>query len=216
MARLLSAVLFLALLGVGTLQAQDSTTPPPLQIEAADAGTPRVRIGDILADPSLEEALRSGLPLRIEVVTRLWKDGFFDSQKGESRWRASVVYDPLERRYVLTLPDSAGWEKDYPALQDLRDAFPRTLRPSLHPSEEGRYYYAGRIEVETLSLSDLQELRRWLRGDLAEAIRGQGGVEGAVERGLRRTMVRLLGMPERRFDARSRTFQYTPPGDGSG
>lgn len=185
---------------------------PPLELGLQDRGRVEVRLGDVLGDPALREALHSGLPLRLEVVTELWKDGFFDTQMDRDLWRATVVYDPLERRYLLELPEDSNPRRSASSLARLSEELPHRRIPSLRPEEEGRYYYLARIEIETLSLSDLEELRRWLRGDLAEVLREEGGVEGAVERGLRRGVVRLLGMPARRFETRTTTFRFAPDG----
>ena len=85
----------------------------------------------------------------------------------------------------------------------LRNAFSLPLRPP----EPGRFYYLGQVEVETLSLSDLEELQRWLRGDLAPAVAGEERVENAVGRGVQRAIVRMLGLPARRFRVRSPPFE---------
>lgn len=202
------AVAALVTLLAGTLAAQEA---PPLEVEVrTSGGRAAVRLGDVLSEPSLQEALHAGLPLRIEIRTQLWRDGFFDDLEGQAEWRASVVFDPLERRYVLTRPDRSDDERTFPTLDGLRRGLPNSLTPPLGPSDGGRYYYLSRIEIETLSLSDLEELRRWLRGDLAEALAGEGDVSGALGRGLRRTVVRLLGMPARRYETRSETFEYEP------
>lgn len=207
--RAVALALLVALLP-GTAGAQDAA---PLEVEiSSERGRAAVRLGDVLAESSLQDALHAGLPLRIEIRTQLWRDAFFDDLEGQARWRASVVFDPLDRRYVLAFPDRTDDERSFPTLAELRRNLPRTLEPDLTPSEEGRFYYLSRIEIETLSLSDLEELRRWLRGDLAEALAGETDVSSALERGLRRTVVRLLGMPARRFETRSETFQFSPEG----
>lgn len=237
--------------GIGLpVQAQEERgREEPLRLEVLGGGEVAIHLGDILSDPALVEAVESGLPLRLEVVVQLWRDGFFDSQVGQARWRANVFYDALEGEYVLQVDDGAGAEtggnedpdtgpdgdgvdtrsrddrdppspstgtqvaRTFSTMADLREALPRVIEPPLGPDEEGSYYYLSRLSVETLSLSDLEELRRWLRGDLAPAISGDGDVEGAAERGLRRTVIRLLGMPTRRFDARTSTFEHSPTGD---
>lgn len=203
-----AALGLLLALSPGALGAQGGS---PLDVEVRpEEGAAIVRVGDVLAESSLQEALHAGLPLRVEIRTQLWRDGFFDDLEGQTHWRASVVFDPLERRYVLTLPDRPVEDRSFPTLARLRSELPEALEPDLRPADAGRYYYLSRIEIETLSLSDLEELRRWLRGDLAEALAGEGDVSGALGRGLRRTVVRLLGMPARRFETRSETFEYAP------
>ena len=78
----------------------------------------------------------------------------------------------------------------------------------MRPMEEGRYYYMAQIEVETLSLTDLDELQRWLRGDLGPAVRGERAPGTAVGRGMHRVLVRMLGIPARRFRVRSEAFVF--------
>ena len=63
------------------------------------------------------------------------------------------------------------------------------------------------LDVETLSLSDLDEVERWLRGELKPAVRGQKNPGTAVTRGIRTLVVRLLGGEKRHYEARSGTFK---------
>ena len=77
----------------------------------------------------------------------------------------------------------------------------------IRPREEGKYYYLGQVDVETLSLSDLEELQRWLQGDLATAVRGDENVGTAVGRGVHRMVVRMLGIPTKRFKVRTESFR---------
>ena len=70
-----------------------------------------------------------------------------------------------------------------------------------------RYYYAATVDVEVLSLTDLDELERWLRGELRPAVRGQRNPGTAVTRGVRTLVVRLLGGTKRHIEARSATFK---------
>lgn len=202
---------------------EEAPRGPPLELTVADEeGRARVRIGDLLADDDIRSALASGLPLRVGVRVQLWKDGFFDSQVGRWTWRTTVLYDPLSRSYrMVTAGPGPGAGRDagarepapppdtasFASFSAVRTGVRRTLEPDLEPPEPGRYYYLGRIQVETLSLSDLEELRRWLRGDLADAVTGEEDVEGALGRGLRRALVRMLGVPERRYETRTATFE---------
>jgi hypothetical protein len=62
--------------------------------------------------------------------------------------------------------------------------------------------------VETLSMSDLDELERWLHGELGPAVAGQRSVPGAVGQGAKRLMLRWLDLPHRRVDARSERFDF--------
>ncbi len=199
----------LALLAPAALHGQGEA---PLLLSAApESGELQIRIGDLFDEPGLTRALHSGLPLRIRIVAELWKDGFFDSEKGRAEWRASVVYDPLEARYRVSTGASAVTEMIADSLADVRLALRERFSMPLSPAEAGRYYYLGQVEVETLSLSDLEELQRWLRGDLAPAVAGERPVESAVGRGVRRALVRMLGLPARRFRVRTESFEVFDP-----
>jgi hypothetical protein len=180
---------------------------------AAETGAAELEIGDFLAKASLLEAVHSGLPLRIRIRIQLWRDGFFDNQEGdEYEWRASVVFDPLTRRYGIQTSGRAAVEEEVNTLNEARMLLQQTLAVPLLPEREGRYYYNAVVEMETLSLSDLEELQRWLKGDLAPVVAGESDVEGALAKGFRRVLVRALGLPSQRFEVQSEKFQI---GEGS-
>lgn len=206
--------LSLALLGVQatSLGAQE---PEPLRFDLAETGEAAVEIVDLFSDPSLVEAVLSGLPLRIRLRVQLWKEGFFDNQKGQHDWRASILFDPLTRRFRVQTSERAGAEVEVNTLEEARSALQVTLSIPLRPREPGRYYYIAAVEMETLSLSDLEELQRWLQGELAPVVVGEQEMEGALAKGFRRILVRLLGLPAKRFQVQSPSFRV-PPGEGIG
>jgi hypothetical protein len=172
-----------------------------------ETGEAVVEIGDLFSDLELVEAVQSGLPLRIRLGIQLWKDGrIFDNQKGQYEWRASILFDPLTRRYRVQSSERTGAEVEVNTLEEARATLQLTLSVPLRPRESGRYYYAATIEMETLSLSDLEELQRWLQGELAPAVAGDQDVEGALATGARRVLVRLLGLPAKRLNFRSPRF----------
>ncbi|HUG39344.1 MAG TPA: DUF4390 domain-containing protein [Longimicrobiales bacterium] len=195
-----SAALVLA--GVRPLHAQ--ATPLRVVVDAA-SGSPHIAVGPVLADPALHEAVRSGLPLRLRFTVELWKDEWFDDLAGQQDWSAVLAYEPLERLY-LAGDENADALGRFSAYDDARAVIERVWSPPLRPSRRGRYYYLVTLEVETLSLSDLDELERWLGGELEPAVRGGGSVTGAVGQGVKRLLIRILDLPARRYIARSERF----------
>lgn len=196
---------------------QEPAAGGPVQLRVnPDDGSLVVRLGGLVQGSDLDDALHSGLPLRVQVVAELWRDRFFDSQEGRAEWRATVVYDPLERQYRVRTSDpsadTASQGRRVATLGAVRDELQRAFTVPLRPAREGTFYYTATLEVETLSLSDLEELQRWLQGELAPAVGGEGDVEGAVGRGVRRLMVRMLGLPARRVRARTEPFPFEPGG----
>ena len=198
----------------GCLLTLSWATPPglaaqadePLTLELQEAGSVRIGLGDVLTTGAIRTALESGLPVRLQIVTELWRDQFFDSQEGREEWHATVWFDPLAETYSVEALERSVGLSDSPAgaMQILRSA----LRSGLRPSREGTYYYLGRLQIETLSLSDIEELRRWLRGELAPTVGGDEVVGGAIGRGIRRLFVRALGLPVIQYQARSVEFDW--------
>lgn len=188
---------------------QERARPLTIRLDST-TGSAMLQLGDILAQPEIGGAVDSGLPIRILVVSELFRDRFLGGQEGRAEWRATVVKDPLEERFVIQRGDSPENEQVVASLGEVRAILSAPLSLALRPPSPGRYYYEGTVEVETLSLTDLEELQRWLRGELGPAVSGQREMEGAVNRGLRRMFIRMLGLPVRRYQTRSPTFDYRP------
>ncbi len=204
-ARALPSLFLLGLLPV-LVEAQEER-PLTLALDSLE-GTVTLEVGEVLSDQGLQNALHSGLPLRIRILTELWDDGFFDSQEGTYEWRASVLYDPVSLRYRVQTMAPVEQDLILNTFAEAGEAIQLTLPIPLSPTREGRFYYLVRVVVETLSLSDLEELQRWLRGDLAPVVSGEQDMESAVGRGFGRLFVRLLGLPARRFQLRTETFEF--------
>jgi len=204
--------LFLVLLGfpANSLGAQE---PELLRFDIlAETGEARMEILDLFSDARLVGAVLDGLPLRIRVRIQLWKDGFFDNQKDQHEWAAIILFDPLTRRYRVQTSASADAAVEVNTLEEAQAALQLTLNIPIRPPEPGRYYYVANVEMETLSLSDLEELQRWLKGELAPAVAGEQDVEGALAKGFRRVLVRMLGLPAKRFRVTSPPFRVPPGG----
>lgn len=172
-----------------------------------------VRIGPILSDPALEEAARSGLPLRLKSRVELWRDGFFDDLEGAHGTTWVLLYEPLEDRFIVRSQASPTQVRRFTSFGAARAAIEGEHTLPLRPARPGRYYYTAVLELETLSLSDLEELERWLKGELQPAVSGEGSVPGAVGKGVKRLFIRVLGLPARRFEARSDWFRVERIGD---
>lgn len=198
--RALTALAAAALLCVAPSLLSGQTTPLAVAVEE---GAPAVAVGAVLADETLEEAVRSGLPLRMRFRVELWRDQLFDDLVQQSAWTAVLAFEPLERRFLVGT-DSLATLGSY---QEARRALEAVYRPAMTPLRPGRHYYLAFLEIETLSLSDLDELEQWLRGELEPAVRGRGSITGALGTGLKRALIRVLDLPARRYQARSEPFR---------
>ncbi len=82
-------------------------------------------------------------------------------------------------------------------------------RVRLAPKTAGKFYFLCRLDVTTLNDTDLEELTRWLKGDVSPAVSGEGNVGGALVRGAQRILVRIAGLPRLTLEARSETVTRT-------
>lgn len=178
---------------------------PPLSVRA-EGGSARVLPGHVLAEAALEDALQSGLPLRLRFRVELWRERFFDELVDRSDWTVLLAFEPLERRYLIAR-DGADQPEVHPSYADARAAIERPYSPPLRATRPGRYYYLASLEIESLTLSDLEELDHWLRGELGPAVTGRSSVLGALGTGLRRALIRMLRLPTRQYQARSPVFE---------
>lgn len=198
-------VLFLGLLlSVSELHAQGSLTVTH-DANAAHRGVLRVR--DILADEELEDAIRSGLPLRVRFRMELWRDATFDELVATEQWTAVLTFDPLSKLYVMRTRADNSRARVFADFATARAAVETAYPVTLRPQKRGRYYYTGSVDIETLSLSDLEELERWLKGELQPAVSGDRSITGALGQGARRLFIRVLSLPERRLESRSERFR---------
>ena len=213
MARLLTLLVLLA----GTLGLADDIQrvdqlevllPPPARrgVEA-----PMIRSVGLLTDGRTRDLLHHGFPARMHYTVELWSTaGWFDKMLQRREWEIIARFVPLDRRYVVTRIEgetvtTLGSFEDLAAVQALLD---RPYQPPLRaaPPRE-RVYYNAELVVEMMSVNDLDELERWLRGELRPAARGERNPGTAVTRGVRSLVVRLLGSENRRYQARSGTFR---------
>jgi hypothetical protein len=154
--------------------------------------------------------LRSGLPVRLHYRVEVWRsrDGWFDTFARQAEWDVLVRHEPLLDQYtLLTFAGAARQERRYATLDVLGAALAFAYQVNVRPAEEGRYYYAASLQVSTLSDSDLDELERFLTGDLGRRGEGGGNFGDALGREATRFLLRLAGLPSLRLEARSERFE---------
>jgi hypothetical protein len=168
---------------------------------------PRVRSTGLLADGKFVSLMRSGFPLRLHYRLELWRvrASWFDQFVSEVSWDAVARNDPLADDFVLIRQGRSV--SRYATGEQLATALEIPYTVTLHPTGDGKFYFVARLEVTTLNDTDLQELSRWLSGDVGPAVSGEGNFGAALARGAQRVLVRLAGLPRQRLEARSPTFR---------
>ena len=171
---------------------------------------PRVAVAGALDDARLRDLLRNGFPTRLHYRVELWSTGgLVNDLEGVSEWDVVIRLNALDGSYEVArvIGERVTLLGRYTDIARAQMAVERPFVPNLPIRRRGRrYYYHGRVEIETLSLSDLDEVERWLHGELRPAVRGDRNPGTAIGRGLSRLLVRVVGGARRELEGRSATF----------
>ena len=165
----------------------------------------------MLSDGRTHELLLNGFPAALRFRLELWRvGGLFDNLESSTPWNVLVRFDPYSKSYQIVRQRARDTE--VPAAFATREAaeaaLERAVTVSLAPLRGGEnYYYNVVLDVETLSFSDLDELQRWLRGDLEPAAKGRLNPVSALRRGIGSLVSRMLGGERRHYEARSVAFR---------
>jgi hypothetical protein len=207
-----SVLLAVGLLSASALDAQKvrvEVLPPPQNAWADDA--PMITSTGLLTDASMRDLLANGFPARLHYRLERWAGGrWFDDLKAASEWDVILKYEVLAKKYqaVRVVNKKATSLGVFATLEDASGAVEAPYRTTIALPKKGqRGYYNLLLDVETLSLSDLDEVERWLRGELKPAVSGKKNPGTAVGRGVRTLVVRLLGGEKRHYEARTGTFR---------
>lgn len=175
---------------------------------ASGARAPVVRSENLLGGGRWLSTLRSGLPVRLHYRIEVWRsrNGWMDQLTRQVYWDVVLRHEPLLDEYtMLTIFGSRVQERRYATLDALTAALAFAYQINVSPTQQGHYYYTSTLEVSTLSDADLEELERFLEGDLGAA-QGEGGLGDALGRGATRFLLRLAGLPSLRLEARTARF----------
>jgi hypothetical protein len=174
-------------------------------------GAPLVRSVHIFADRDIREMMHSGFPARLHYRLELWgASGFFDNLKRQVEWDVIVRYNPLKRRYTATRieGDRVTALGSFDNLDPIEEVLSHPTQPALAlPDGHDKYYYNLVLDVQMLSVSDLDEVERWLKGDLGPAAHGEKNPATAIGQGAKTLITKLLGGQEKHYEARSKVFR---------
>lgn len=209
---------FSLLLAVGFLSASTLGAQKKVRIDVALPAEsawaeepPAVSSAGLLSDGSMRDLLSNGFPARLHYRLERWTSGrWFDDLKATYDWDVIVKYDVLGKKYQVVRVVNKKVESlgEFPGTDEAENAAEGPYRPAIQLPKKGqRGYYNLLLDVETLSLSDLDEVERWLRGELKPAVSGKTNPGTALGRGVRTLVVRLLGGEKRHYEARTGKFK---------
>lgn len=160
----------------------------------------------VLSDKAFDKVMRSGFPVRVHVKAELWHNrSFLDEITAESEWDFFVKFDTFESVYyvVRIVGDSITQLGPFAKLAAAQQTaeIPFALRLPTPP--RGRdSYISVQADVQTIEMSDLDELMSWLRGDARKAVQGKKNPTTVVGGALRSLGSRLLGAEVRHLEGR--------------
>lgn len=203
--RFVAGVLALVLAGATPAAAQRRVTLGVAPPTSATSG-PIVTSANLFADPDMRDLVRSGFPASLKFRLELWRvGGLFNDLESQQEWELIIQYDPSAQRYRVVQRQRGRVEDvgSFATLATAQAVLERPLRAQLLPERKGsRYYYNLTLDIEALSVSDMDQLERWLRG-----ARSGGTAASALGSGVRTLMLRMLGGEREHYTGRSATFR---------
>jgi hypothetical protein len=175
---------------------------------------PSITSANLLADAKTRELLRNGFPARIHYRLELWSKGGFggDDRADFTEWDVLVAYDPTSQLYNVRRHTNGngaanGVNENFGGFSSLSAAevqFGRPYRAAIHPNRAGSFYYNLSVDVQTLTVSDLDALEQWLRGSSAPR---RSNVFRGIWSGIGTLVSRILGGDKRKYEQRSDVFE---------
>jgi len=165
----------------------------------------------MLSNKKTRELLLNGFATQLNFRLELWRvGGLFDNLESEKPWDVLVRYDAYAKTYQIVRRGTRETEVSaaFPTVEAAEAALEQDVPVQLAPLRQGEaYYYNVVVDIASLQVSDLDELNRWLRGDLQPAVRGKRDPVSALRRGIETLFSRLLGGERRNYQAKSITFR---------
>jgi hypothetical protein len=173
---------------------------------------PLVAAAHMLAGERLQELLQAGFPARFHFRVELWSQGrfVFDQLEHLTEWDVLARWLPVERMYeVIQVQDDRALSLGrFAALADAERAIGRpNVAPIVARRQSRPQYYQATLVVEVLSERDLDEVSRWLQGDIEPGITGRTNPASALSRAVRSLASRLLGGVRLEYEATTPHFR---------
>lgn len=202
------------LLGGRGLRAQQH--PPTLEIrlpppnELTTVG-PLVVATNMLSSPRARDPLAAGFPARFHFLVTLWSEGgLVNKIERRAEYDVYVSYSAMEKKYSVSqnVNDHPLALGKFDRVEDAERAVARPTRVPItaFPSSR-RLYYRVTLDVQILGASDLDEVNRWLKGELEPAIHGERNPGTALTRSIRMLASRLLGGDYAELEATTPPFK---------
>lgn len=165
---------------------------------------PSISVAHALRDQQTRELLQSGYTTRLHFRVELWrKSGWFYNPVGADEWDVLVSYDPAAQSYQVMRGKERERIGGLTSLDSAEALVEEPTRSSLHPDGSGRYYYNAAIDIQALSVSDLDAALGWLQGP----VKKKENLATSFLKGVELIFSRIVGGQTRHFEAQSGVFE---------
>ena len=167
---------------------------------------PAIAVANVLSDPKTRELVQGGYATRLHFRVELWrKSGWFADPAGVEEWNVVVSYDPAAQSYqVVRQRDKERVHFGGLASLDSAEALvDEPIKSGLRPDRSGRYFYDAAIDIEAISVNDLDAALGWLRGP----VKDKENIGAALLKGIELVLSRVVGGGLRHFEGRSGVFE---------
>lgn len=177
----------------------------------AGSGVATAFISGILTEGHRRELLNGGWPIAIRARMDLWRRGTFGifDREADYLWDVIIDYSPASKVYHLRRVINNAVENlgEASSVEAAEQILRRPFSPPLSPRRRGsQYFYEFKVEISTLSMSDLEAWQRWVKGEAQPAIRGRKNPVGVFQRGIGALLSRVLGGDTQSYERRSDVF----------
>lgn len=172
---------------------------------------PVLRATAMLAGERIRELLNAGFPARFHFRVELWSEGrFWASFEKASEFDVLARFLPAEKQYEVLYVENEHAQSlgRFASTTDAERAIGRAIPAPMSARASSReQYYQATLTVQALSEKDLDEVARWLRGDIEPGITGRANPTSVISRGIRTLATRLLGGEKVEYEATSARFR---------
>ena len=177
------------------------TLPPNPAVEG-----PSITAANVLSDPKTRELVQGGYATGLHFRVELWrKSGWFEDPAGVEEWDVLVSYDPAAKTYQVVR--QRGKEREnFGGLAGVDSAealVDKPIKSTLLPHESGRYFYNAAVDIQPVSVSDLDAALGWLRGPVKE----KQNLGTSLLKGIELVLSRVVGGGRRHFENPSGIFE---------
>lgn len=173
-----------------------------------------VRLVQVADGARFDTLLHNGFDVRVYARAELWRAGWLRNRVvAGAGWELILHHDLLDKSYTVVRITADGATTSLGTYRRLEDAKAALALPYFPPLQRPRgaapHYFSVQVDVETLDVDEIDELTRWLRGELRPAVQGRGNPGTAISRGVRTLVSRAMGGEVRQLEARSPRFVMT-------